>query len=100
MKRGEQMLDTFVRPYSAKKQNRLFVIPKIQPLLGFGRSEVGIRKGIVAGMPNNRSCFRGDAKVLAQLVLHFVGVHEDVIAKPVLNSERYPVEHRIFGVSP
>src|SRR5215469_12054160 len=99
-KSSEQVLDAFVRPDSAEKQNGLFILPEAQYLLGFGRSQDRIRESVVDRMADDRDLIFGNPKILTKLFLHFFGMDENVIAEEILNPKSEVIEKRVIAVAP
>src|SRR5262245_35679571 len=89
---ANQILDPLVRNDSPEEQDRLVAFPQPQALLRLLGRKVRVGKGIVYRIGNDGDRSGRDAEVLTELALHLVGVDKDVVAQPVLDSQRNAVQ--------
>ena len=95
---GQQVLDALVGLDSPEAEHGLLFVPDAQSPLRLLRGQIRVRKSVVDRMPDHGHRLLGNAEILDQLISHLAGVNEDMVAQPVLHSEREPVEPRIIAV--
>ena len=97
---GDQVFEPLVGRDLPK--NRIVFSPSRIPSRRF--ASLGVRRvfGTALLIPNGMTVtrFSCDAKLLDEFTLHLFRVNEDMVGKPILDSERQPIEERIVGVPP
>ena len=81
------------------KNRMVFSSGRTQALLGFAGCEFRMWNGIVDSERNDRNFGAVDAKLFEQLLLHLLGVHENMVGKLILDAQRKPVQPGIAAVA-
>src|SRR5690606_21154775 len=96
----DEVLEPLVRGNLSEEQHRRLPFAQPESTLRLRRSELGTRRGLVNAKRNHCDLFRGHLKVVLELLLHLIGVHEKMIGEPILDSQSDPIEPTVVAVSP
>src|ERR1700685_97228 len=95
---SQKMLQAFVRPHPTEEQDHLLATLDAQNPLRLSHRQISLWDGVVNPKWNDRDVFFFDGKIVDQLGLHFLGMNEDMIGKPILNSQGETVQRGILRV--